>query len=302
MKPWLASGTVWHAREAPGRHSFGYHMTYLWCDIDALDRGEGSGRWISAGPGGLLQLRRGDHLQGTDGSWREGIEPWLAKAGIGTAPTIHVLTLPRLFGRTFNPVSFWIGQGDQGQVLWMVAEVNNTFGERHLYPLDSRACPAGRLEWTTPKAFPVSPFHGVEGSYEFRLELTESGLTVGIDLVRHGEGVFRTGMGLRFGRLGSWSLAGEVLAMASSVVLTVPRILCHAALLHFSGKARLKPRPGGADAWTIHRGEAVLLQRTIANPAMGAIWKRLGQIMTRSKISQPGAGNENGSRHPVESA
>lgn len=300
MSHFLASGPVWHVRQAPRRHAFAYRMHYLWCDVDALDRGEGAGRWLSAGPGRSFQMRLEDHLATHDKSWRTGIEGWLAPAGIPTAPRIHLLALPRLLGRTFNPVSFWIGRDDAGKVMWMVAEVNNTFGARHLYPLDAREGEDGQLRWKCPKAFPVSPFHGVEGRYEFRLELTDSVIDIGIDLEGHGEGIFRTGMRLDLSPASQTSGVGILATVAVSVILAVPRILWHAARLHFGGKAPLKIAARKTDSWTIHQGPAVLLQRLVANPAMGRIWKRLGQIL--SKRGNPKQDTEHGTRTGTSAA
>jgi len=252
-------------------------MAWLWCDIDALDRGEAAPPWISGGRGGLFQLRREDHLQGSAGPWREGIEAWLLKAGLPAAPSIHLLTLPRILGRTFNPVSFWIGGDLDGRVLWMVAEVDNTFGSRHLYLLDALGQPEGELSWTRPKAFYVSPFHGVEGEYDFRLHLEEKAILVGIDLDRHGEARFSTGMRLEFLPFAAWRAPVQLASLALSVVLVVPRILWQAARLHFTGAARLRSRPEDTDPWTVRRGKPVLLQRLVANAAMGRIWSRLGR-------------------------
>lgn len=286
MSHFLASGPVWHVRQAPGRHAFAYRMHYLWCDVDALDRGEGAGRWLSAGAGRLFQMRLEDHLKTTDRNWRTGIEAWLDRAGIATAPRIHILSLPRVLGRTFNPVSFWIGRDETDKVLWMVAEVNNTFGARHLYLLDAKDGEDGQLRWRCPKAFAVSPFHGVEGRYEFRLELTDSGIEIGIDLEGHADGIFRTGMRLDLRPAAQAGGLGILAAVAGSVALAVPRILWHAARLHFAGKARLMLAPRERDGWTIHHGEAVLLQRLVANPAMGKAWKRLGQILSKRGTSK----------------
>jgi DUF1365 family protein len=51
----------------------------------------------------------------------------------------------------------------------VVAEVNNTFGQRHCYLLDH---PAYGRELRADKVFSVSPFCQVEGSYRFRFMLT----------------------------------------------------------------------------------------------------------------------------------
>ena len=76
-----------------------------------------------------------------------------------------------MLGHTFKPVSFWYVHRADGQLHAVVAEVNNTFGERHCYLL------AGpRLGWGSEqraaKIFHVSPFCRVEGEYRFRFERT----------------------------------------------------------------------------------------------------------------------------------
>ncbi|MEN9355641.1 MAG: hypothetical protein RL318_2966 [Fibrobacterota bacterium] len=271
----LASGRVWHQRTSPGRHAFAYRLTYLWCDLDAMDRREMAAPWVGAGSGGVFQVRLEDHLRGDAASWREGIGEWLAKEGLPQSASIHLLTLPRLLGRTFNPVSFWIGQDREGRVEWMVAEVNNTFGARHLYLLDARDREPGRLEWKVSKAFPVSPFHGVDGEYRIALDLTHDSLRLEFDLEHPDGGVFRTGMDLALAPLGTKAIVRSLLRLAGSVVLTVPRILWHAARLHFAAKADLKPRPSARDRWTIHQQSPVLLQRIFANPSLGRIWLQL---------------------------
>jgi len=57
-----------------------------------------------------------------------------------------------------------------------VAEVNNTFGERHVYLLDGPGVAFGR-ELAAAKVFHVSPFCATEGRYRFRFMRT-TGRTV----------------------------------------------------------------------------------------------------------------------------
>ncbi|MFS2055555.1 DUF1365 domain-containing protein, partial [Variovorax sp. CT11-76] len=72
---------------------------------------------------------------------------------------------PRVFGYTFKPVSFWYCHDRAGALRAIVVEVNNTFGERHCYLLDR---PAYGPELRATKAFHVSPFCRIDGSYRFR--------------------------------------------------------------------------------------------------------------------------------------
>jgi len=83
---------------------------------------------------------------------------------------IWLHTFPRVLGYVFNPVSFWFCHHSSGELRAIVAEVNNTFGERHFYFLDSPnhdVLPWGK-ELFTKKIFHVSPFFDVVGDYRFR--------------------------------------------------------------------------------------------------------------------------------------
>jgi len=78
-------------------------------------------------------------------------------------------TYPRVLGYSFKPVSFWYVHRADGGLRAIVAEVNNTFGERHCYLLDA---PSYGKELLAHKHFHVSPFCRVEGRYRFRFMRT----------------------------------------------------------------------------------------------------------------------------------
>ena len=80
-------------------------------------------------------------------------------------------TFPRVLGYVFKPVSFWYAHRRDGTLAAVVAEVNNTFGERHCYLI---AGPRWRFgaEVEAAKLLHVSPFCAVEGRYRFRFLLT----------------------------------------------------------------------------------------------------------------------------------
>ena len=85
---------------------------------------------------------------------------------------------PRILGYSFKPVSFWYCHRRDGSLRAIVAEVNNTFGERHAYLLDT---PRYGEELRARKVFHVSPFCPVEGGYRF--EFKRSG-TQGLESTR----------------------------------------------------------------------------------------------------------------------
>jgi len=83
---------------------------------------------------------------------------------------IWLHTFPRILGFVFNPVSFWFCHQSNGTLKAIIAEVNNTFGERHTYLLkapNNQSIAWGK-ELFTEKIFHVSPFFDVIGHYRFR--------------------------------------------------------------------------------------------------------------------------------------
>ncbi len=166
-KPMLGFGQVRHTRLRPVRNAFAYPSYFLmlplrtlahtpyaalarnrWAMLSFYDADHGDGRSVQAG-GALAWL---DELLRREGILDALGEVWL-----------HCY--PRVLGYTFKPVSFWYCHGQDGSLRAVVVEVNNTFGERHIYLLDR---PSYGREHTANKVFHVSPFCKVEGCYHFR--------------------------------------------------------------------------------------------------------------------------------------
>ena len=166
--PWLYSGTVLHRRLRPAKHAFRYGVFFLRFPLSRT--GELPNRLFSLNSFNLFSFHFADHGDGGDPqAWIRGL---LEREGVGGADGEIVLqTFPRVLGHVFNPVSFWFCHAACGALRAVVAEVNNTFGERHCYLLqgaDAQAgIAAGELLRAT-KVFHVSPFCAVEGAYHFR--------------------------------------------------------------------------------------------------------------------------------------
>ena len=167
-RPLLGRGRVWHRRLRPAEHEFSHASYFLLLPLRSLraaphaplhrnrfgalsfhDRDHGDGRadcldWFDE----VLRTERIDDATG---------EVWL-----------H--TFPRVLGHVFNPVSFWYAHREDGSLAAVLAEVNNTFGQRHCYLLHGPA-----LAWGSTieaaKVFHVSPFCKLSGSYRFQFVL-----------------------------------------------------------------------------------------------------------------------------------
>ena len=169
-RPLLGSGPVRHRRLRPTAHAFSYRAMFLLLPMRSLARDPGL-LPIARNRFGAMSFFDADHGNGGSDSlaW---IEHLLAAEGITDADgEIWLQTFPRLWGYVFKPVSLWYCERADGSLRCAVAEVNNTFGERHCYVLTP---PAGsdRLQWGAQyqahKVFHVSPFCSIEGGYRFR--------------------------------------------------------------------------------------------------------------------------------------
>ncbi|MGW4855597.1 DUF1365 domain-containing protein [Streptomyces sp. NPDC004288] len=175
--PALYPGEVVHTRVTPLRYGL-RHRTYFWLvDIDDLP----------ALPRLLRPLARfdpRDHFGGAAPTLRAGVTAFLAANGVAE-PLGKVLMLchARVLGHVFNPLTLYWCHGEDGRLVRVVAEVHNTYGERHCYLLSPD--PQGVDE--VPKDFFVSPFFDVEGAYRMRLPLPGDRLDLTVQL-RHADG------------------------------------------------------------------------------------------------------------------
>ena len=106
---------------------------------------------------------------------------------------IILVTSPRLLGYVFNPASFYFCFSHSGRLLAALTEVNNTFGEKHVYALSDNQQENGEFpaRFQADKAFHVSPFNNMEGTYQFTFADIREKLDICIDLHRRGEHILR---------------------------------------------------------------------------------------------------------------
>lgn len=183
----------------------------------------------------------------------EAVRRRLEEAGIETSGIrIFALTQPASFGYSFNPVNFYFcARGsaffERGSALMAVLlHVTNTpWGEEHCYVLDARARPlAGRHRFEFPKAFHVSPFLSMQGSYRLRLDLRDDRVRISLRLTG-GSAPFVAYLSLRTRPLTVGAvLAGGLLHPAQNA-LTLVRIYWQAGRL-WTGRMPFFPHPGRA--------------------------------------------------------
>ncbi|KAI3635885.1 hypothetical protein MIR68_006523 [Amoeboaphelidium protococcarum] len=222
----LYKGDTYHSRYIPVKHTFEYPVWYVGVDfvrddgnlknsadssvragvvplfrmnshLSLLSIHEYDYMAIDQRVGGVQQSQsKQSYLQHRSGIFQS-IERLLMSKGLLPASDadnkvlqrVHTITMPRLLGYSFNPVSFhyaYASAGVDGQssdsLLAVVLEVNNTFGETHLYTLPCGSekgsvdgvkvvkCRSGYDHgFLLKRMFHVSPFNDLRGDYEIQL-------------------------------------------------------------------------------------------------------------------------------------
>jgi DUF1365 family protein len=172
----IYAGRLVHVRQWPVRRVFRHDLR--WWLVD-LDDPQPVPWWLRP----FARFHPADHLGRPDLPIRRNVELWLAERGVRLdGGTIHMLAVPRVLGYAFNPLTLFWCHGPDGALRHVVAEVSNTYGERHCYLLEPGE--DGRAE--TGKRFYVSPFLGLDGAYRMRLPMPGDRLAVAVTFVQEG--------------------------------------------------------------------------------------------------------------------
>ena len=185
----LYAGNVMHQRLKPRRHRLTYRMFFLLLDLDEIDGLCRRLRLLSHNRFGMFSFFERDHGDGTDASLKAYVERQLEEAGIETGGPIQLLSMPRILGYAFNPLSIYFCHDRRGDLAAILYEVNNTFGQRHSYliPVDDDGDgdgdgdgDEGVVRQHCEKQFYVSPFIDMGMGYRFRIGLPGKGVAVHI--------------------------------------------------------------------------------------------------------------------------
>lgn len=192
------AGQTYHGRRGAVTNGFRYGVDYLLLDPDAP--AAAAPRLFSRNRGNLTSLHDSDHGgppgEGRGSAW---VREVLARHGLPGASRVLLLAQPRVLGHVFNPVSFWLCHDGTGALRVVIAEVTNTFGDRHSYLChrDDHApiTPGDRIE--AQKILHVSPFQPVEGGYAFNFDIRHDAISIRIDYGRGKGGLIATLTGPR---------------------------------------------------------------------------------------------------------
>src|SRR5262249_54603493 len=155
----LYTGHVTHHRLRPKVHRLRYRVFWMLLDLDEIDGLSGRLRLFARNRFNLTSFFDADYGDGSTIPLQQQAEARLGEAGCNAADVrIKLLTMPRILGYGFNPLSIYFCYRPDDSLEAVIYEVHNTFGERHSYVLPGHGATAATIEQSCAKDFFVSPF------------------------------------------------------------------------------------------------------------------------------------------------
>ncbi len=204
MRSRIYECSILHARFLPTAHRFLYRIFMLAVDLDELDEIHRRHVLLSIDRGNLFSLRERDFLPLTEPTHnptkscpnphqenasaspprlKPRVLAYLRQHDVAVADDarVQLITLPRMLGYRFNPVSFYFVRDAQDQPVAAITEVTNTFHEMKPFLLRPECLGPDGFQFRMPKNFYVSPFTDVDVEFDFRLRIPHDRIAIHID-------------------------------------------------------------------------------------------------------------------------
>lgn len=293
----IFKGTVRHTRTSPVEHDFDYHVYGYVFDIDELDALDADNLLFGHNRIRPVSVHDADYLEPGDAPLRHKLTRLLTERGHADIARevadangrVLLVTSARFFNYVFNPVSFWFCFDARETIRCIVAEVNNTFGDKHAYvlPVDE----GGDSNSSFPvlarhaKEFHVSPFFDISGEYRFVFGDVRCEVDVTVELQREGQPVFSATIQSteELAPLTTRTLWRTILHAPATAGLTYPRILWQAARLAAGRRLPAHTRPKPRSPHTVRYNAKLTVPERIAT-AVGFVKTAAATIFSPSRL------------------
>ena len=178
---YIYSGNVVHKRFKPKIHFFKYKVFLLLIDLSELELLDKNLKIFSYNKFNIISFYDRDHGARDGSSIKEWVIDNLKKNNIDNENIqIKLLCYPRIFGYVFNPLSVFYIYDNNSNLISVLYEVKNTFGEQHTY-IFKTDIDQNLIQHTCKKKFHVSPFIEMDCIYFFRFLKPGKNISVIID-------------------------------------------------------------------------------------------------------------------------
>ena len=179
---YIYTGTVIHKRFKPKIHKFSYKVFSLLIDLSEIDLLHKTLRIFSYNKFNIVSFFNKDHGPRDGSSLKNWVIDNLKKNNIESNEVkIKLLCYPRIFGYVFNPLSVFYIYDKNSDLIAILYEVKNTFGEQHSYIFKTKK-EQNLIQHVCKKKFYVSPFIEMNCVYFFRLLKPGNKISVIIDV------------------------------------------------------------------------------------------------------------------------
>ena len=176
----IYNGTVIHKRFKPKIHFFKYKVFSILIDISEINLLDKTLKIFSYNKFNIVSFYDADHGPRDGTSLKKWVMENLVDNQINTEDIkIKLFCYPRIFGYVFNPLSVFFIYNKNSELISILYEVKNTFGEQHTYIFKTDNDKLITNNCT--KKFHVSPFINMECHYYFRVLKTSEKISIIID-------------------------------------------------------------------------------------------------------------------------
>ena len=179
---YIYTGTVTHKRFKPKINTFNYKVFSLLIDLSEIEVLDKTLKLFSYDKFNIISFFNKDHGPRDGSSLKKWVTENLKKNDIVYNDIqIKLLCYPRIFGYVFNPLSVFYIYDKNSDLISILYEVKNTFGEQHTYVFKTKK-DQNLIQHVCKKKFHVSPFIAMNCIYFFRLLKPGNKISVIIDL------------------------------------------------------------------------------------------------------------------------
>lgn len=279
MKSVLYSGTIWHQRHSPIQHAFDYPIYFMALDLDELGSLSKKISCFGYNQTRLFSIWNRDYLGKSERPIKEKLCYWLHQYGMTEIPDqVLLLTMPRLGMYAFNPVNFYYCYRQDQSLMSIVVEINNTFGDKHLYILpahENLSKQTSRYRFQRNKEFHVSPFNSLQGQYQFMFRLPADTLEVQINVQLEQKPFFTSGFSTQALPLNNKTLRQILIKYPFTIWSTTLKIGYQAFRLYFFHKLSVFDHPKPPSRWTIQQEKPLFLQSLLTGDYLEWIHQKI---------------------------
>ena len=256
MRSIIHEGTIAHHRYRPVSHDLSYPVYFYAFDLDDLAGLNRRFPLFGLNRTAVTSIWDKDYLQPGNIPIKQKVLGLLEAHQVDRpVASVIMVTSARYFNYIFNPVSFFYCFSRDRELAAVVAEVRNTYGERHPYVLTSQRENANGwfAVFQTPKVFHVSPFNKIEGMYHFYFSEPGNRLEIRIELIHNQNKIMAAVLKAEGRPLTRTTHLKTILKYPVAPHLNIPRIYAHAFKLFFQKKLAFNDKPVPRSTMTLKK-------------------------------------------------